>query len=125
MGQVPGPSSFLALLTPDSSPQYLFLLMGLLLTDSLFYKEKFVHTSSTFKVKQEDPNNSEDIAAAENEESSNDNDTPVQQYGYEDGKRDHGTPGLLYMNTIKMPQDLKNSYVAFCRSELSFYLNFE
>ena len=85
-------------------------------------------TSSALKVKQEDSSNLENVATAGNEESpteSHENDQPTQQYAYEDGKRDHGTPGLLYMNTIKMPQDLKDSYVAFCRSEFSFHLNFE
>ena len=87
-----------------------------------------MHASSALKVKQEDSSNLENVATAGNEESpseSYENGQPAQQYAYEDGKRDQGTPGLLYMNTIKMPQDLKDSYVAFCRSEFSCYLDFE
>lgn len=44
-------------------------------------------------------------------------------YGYIDGRRDKNTEGLLYLGMVKLPEDLKESYVSFCKSWFCMKIN--
>ena len=45
-------------------------------------------------------------------------------YGYTDGQRDKSTEGLLYLGMIKLPEQLKETYKVFCRSNYSVGLSY-